>query len=833
MSCGMTPLRQPGIFAVSALLLACHSESSNSSSRSVGTAGSSSGTTGTVTKKVPVIRSFSAAPASISQGESSTLSWQVEGATEPVVIDGLGSVPGDSVVVTPTATTTYKLIARNSDGESSAITAVTVKESCVPSTYEFPPGPSFAIRGTQSTGHLTRTIEWKPGAPEKTITTPRTVKCATLSPSTAADADDGKAISDAIKGCADDQVVYLNPGKYQIKTSIVFGKSRVTLRGSGGPGVPAERQTQLIGGKDLLGAVVTIGSGIYQELKKADASSANLTAVSLQGTSQAAVADTSGLKPGDLVILDQETDPDNDAMFSPFANLDMNNSTAVNDATTKAMALWPLDVNADGTIKPAYPYAMFDSDMPPNIANRSYNRRMNRPIAQMVEISTVDDASKSVTFSSPLHMAFVPALKAQIANLTGTVVDACGVEDLYITLVPSPNNNNRKGSIAYVGAKHSWAKNIESHLAGITMSAVWQCTLRDSYIHETYNVTPGGAGYGLTVDFGSADNLIENNIVWNYNKMMVAPGSGGGNVYSYNYMDDAWISYHPNFVESGIEASHGSTPHFALFEGNLTFSFGTDPTHGNNIFMTWLRNVATLHRSAWPPLNAYRVQNSTQSDCVPPPGYSDKCEAYSDWANRVGAIIVFGDYYYSYVGNVIGSLDTPMAPQMKGKFVYDSPVNEEVAIWEVGYGLIRDGKEVVDQNVVATLYRDANYDIANNDVVPPEAAGKAIPKSLYLCGKPAFFGHLEWPWVDGSSKAQPYRTREYTYYPLSTGLGTFVTPDLDPASTPTTQYKGFQLPAFIRFLQLRGIEAPPSACSTASPAAVSSECSLLITGNAP
>ena len=61
---------------------------------------------------------------------------------------------------------------------------------------------------------------------------------------------------------------------------------------------------------------------------------------------------------------------------------------------------------------------------------------------------------------------------------------------------------------------------------------------------------------------------------------------------SYNYMDDGYIAYQPNFVESGMNAAHMTMSHFEMFEGNLTFALSSDATWGGTTFITWLRNVA-------------------------------------------------------------------------------------------------------------------------------------------------------------------------------------------------------------------------------------------------
>ena len=74
----------------------------------------------------PTISSFTSNPSSITTGQSTTLSWNVSGATS-LSISSIGSVTGlSSKVVTPSATTTYTLTATNATGSSSAVTTVTV-----------------------------------------------------------------------------------------------------------------------------------------------------------------------------------------------------------------------------------------------------------------------------------------------------------------------------------------------------------------------------------------------------------------------------------------------------------------------------------------------------------------------------------------------------------------------------------------------------------------------------------------------------------------------------------------------------------------------------------
>lgn len=79
----------------------------------------------------PSISSFVATPASISPGQSSTLTWTVVGATALSLDQGVGTVTGASAVVHPTATTTYTLTATNASGSVTASATLWVTTSAV------------------------------------------------------------------------------------------------------------------------------------------------------------------------------------------------------------------------------------------------------------------------------------------------------------------------------------------------------------------------------------------------------------------------------------------------------------------------------------------------------------------------------------------------------------------------------------------------------------------------------------------------------------------------------------------------------------------------------
>src|SRR5262249_26754382 len=278
------------------------------------------------------------------------------------------------------------------------------------------------------------------------------------------------------------------------------------------------------------------------------------------------------------------------------------------------------------------------------------------------------------------------------------------------------------GNIHFFNTAYSWARNIESEYqagTGVSFDGTFRSVLRDSYIHDSRPpINPGGYCYGIGINKYAADNLIENNISWNHNKVMVMRASGGGNVIAYNYMDDGRISYAEGWMETGLNASHMTTPHYELLEGNQAFNIDADNTWGNAIFITYFRNHATGKRRSHP-----------------------------DTGNRRAIGLMYGHHWHSFVGNVLGY--EGMSPAPARSFVYESTFpwrDDPVGMWRLGYNPESWGTPP-DPQVLSTVVREGNYDYVTYQVTWTDGP-QALPPSLYLTSRPDFFGDYPWPWVD-------------------------------------------------------------------------------------
>jgi len=517
----------------------------------------------------------------------------------------------------------------------------------------------------------TRLTEWNPGIPGGIPA--RTTICATVDASKSGNGtqDATAGIQTALDACPIGQVVQLSAGDFKIAKSLRVNKG-VVLRGQG----PEKTRLKMpVGTNDNL---ITLGTLWFKLVQ-----STNLAADAAKGSRVAVLAKNPGLTRGELVTIDQLTNPE--------------------------ITEW-------------------GAKSPPGDPSRTWFTRPDRPIGQVMEVESVK--GNKITFTTPFHADFQTKFDAQLSRFAnfenGPVVPAvkyAGIEDLYVY-----GGSGGQGNILVTGAAYSWIRNVESDYQNgpsIALHASFRCVLRDSYVHSTQSPAPGGGGYGISLSLYAADNLVENNISWNMNKVMLMRATGGGNVIGYNYMEDSWMHTSPGWVEVGLNASHMTTPHSELFEGNESFNFDGDNTWGNSVYITVFRNHLTAKRRSIPPIQVKDAQN----------------------ARAIG--LMEGHKWYSFVGNVLGTANQDPSP-IKG-YTYEGafPWNDtKVAMWRLGYNP-ENWTAPPDKRVTETVIREGNFDYVTNQV-HWQSGPQEIPPSLYLKEKPAFFGNNPWPWVDAT-----------------------------------------------------------------------------------
>jgi hypothetical protein len=490
-------------------------------------------------------------------------------------------------------------------------------------------------------------------------------------------------IQAAVDACPVGQVVQLSAGTFVVDGAypITINKG-IVLRGAG----PAA--TRLVKTGALANPLILVG-----ERWLVEAGSVNLTANAAKEATSIQVASAAAFRVGQLVLVDETTDA-------------------------------------------SYVYWGTDPAVAPGGVGRGWFTRYDRPVGQMLEIAAI--SGNTVSFTTALHIAFDTAHTAQLTHYSIPYgAREAGVEDLYV-------RGGRDDNITVRFAMYSWVKNVESDWSigdSVSLDSCFRCVIRDSYVHDTPNPTPGGAGYMLSFAMYTADSLVENNIFINGNKVMVMRASGGGNVIAYNYFDNGYIDYNRGWMETGLNASHLTCPHFELFEGNEAFNIDGDDTWGGAVYNTFFRNHAIGKR-----------------------------RSFDDLGNRHAIGLMYGHYYYSFVGNVLGTADENPAPY--SDFAYEDSwpwKDDPIGLWRIGY-TPKDWSAAPDARVVSTTHRHGNFDYATNSIQWADGYDPQLPDSLYLPSKPAFFGDNPWPWVDpvgvAKLKALPARARYDAGRPL-------------------------------------------------------------------
>jgi len=412
------------------------------------------------------------------------------------------------------------------------------------------------------------------------------------------------------------------------------------------------------------------------------------------------VADAAGFAPGQLVLLDED------------------------DYHTASWLPLPLRLGSPGTASFIWgtDRVVFQKHNPPEPTDDgfpeslTYFSRAGRPLNEIKEIVSV--SGTTITFSTPVHTDYLRSRRAELTRFVRPHVRDAGVEDLAVL-------GGADGNIRFEAAAYSWVKNVETWLwlgNGISANDSFRVEIRDSYVHDTAWPQPGGGGYGLSLAFGSSEVLIENNAVLNVNKVMVVRSCGAGSVVGYNYMDNGFILYTTDWVEVGLNASHQVGSHHVLFEGNESWNYDSDNTHGNAFAITVFRNYLRGVRQSFPGMGNART-----------------------------AGLMFGSWYHSFIGNVLGE------PGKMNEWSYEDPADGTywdgssvwapgAFVWKLGYDPIH-WDQLADPKVRQTAFRNGNFDYKTNQIQWGRRSRK-LQASLYLQSKPAFFGHNPWPWVD-------------------------------------------------------------------------------------
>ena len=553
-------------------------------------------------------------------------------------------------------------------------------------------GLSTSALAQQTIVAPSRSVDWRsPGVPGGIPN--RTTICATLSAGATA-----AQINNAIASCPGGQVVFLQPGTYNLSSGIVFNnKNNVTLRGAG------PDQTFLVftagNGCGGLGGDLCFING-DANWSGAPGNTANWTAGYSPGTTSITLSSNTNLQVGTLLILDQLDDSaDTGAVWSC--------------QTASACS-------QQGGIGQGRP---------------------GRGQTQVVRVTAMSSGACpcTVTISPGLYMPNWRSSQSPGAWWSNSLpISGSGAENLSM----DHSASSADGGTFIFNGYGIWLKNVRSlnvHQKHVWMYQSVHTTVRDSYFYGTQDAASDSYG---TDTFTGGDQLIENNIFQHVASPMLNEG-GLGTVHAYNFaIDDYYTKNGSVGWQQASSYQHALGNAFILWEGNAGIALTSDDIHGTSHFITAFRN----YWSGRDPDGGSTSGKSQSTNAI-------QVEAYNRFYNFVGNVLGTGGYFTHYEAAPVSATDPGSASYANASIYNFGFSGNEGTYWTETTPMPND------LLVRSTSYRWGNYDTVRAAVqwssaeVPyglsnyaqPLPPDHTLPVSLYLSTKPSWFGLNAWP----------------------------------------------------------------------------------------
>lgn len=531
------------------------------------------------------------------------------------------------------------------------------------------------------------------------------------------------------------QVVKLNAGTFRIPGNLPLQiPSYVILRGtlSG-----TTRQT-------IIDQQFAPSQGEYREMINLTGgftswtTPVNCVGVQQKGSSTIAVADASGFSVGDIIAIDQTSDgsmwgtPGSGTWPGGPINPTFGDFVRPTDAPTGRFVAWVTSLFYHRQPYPSMGTSGIEGSYPNSATWRHITQRCEI-LSIKDNILTIHDPNASNgRVGNPLHTTFFVKNNPQVYRVCGAGNDVAryaGLEDIKL----QARGLNGQRIVQFQRSYCCWAKNVETDGATNEWSGrhmqlyphTVRCQIEGCYVHESDNYSQGANAYGINI--AGSNNLVANNVAWQLNKPIVLEGSCGGNVIAYNYADDAVIISVNNSQQESAISTHGSFCFFDLFEGNYTPNVTVDSTHGNNDKEMIFRNYCTG-----------RNQNGFAS------GY-ERAISVDGWNWDVTSIgnVLWDPVNAAQINAVFSGRNDPLFNGPEWVYLIGSNAWNVETQDKPGAQQLDDGMAL--ENFIAHMDYNPRDDAVLMD---PSNPVTELPPSLYLTEKPAFFGALEWPWVD-------------------------------------------------------------------------------------
>jgi hypothetical protein len=579
-----------------------------------------------------------------------------------------------------------------------------------------------------------RRITWEGNAGVESGIPERATVAATLSAETFGNGtgDASPAIQSALDACPADQVVMLSEGTYRLGATVRTG-SRTTLRGAG------PDKTVLLA--DDIPVAVMIG------MEYASPEAIDIVSGFTKGSARLVLADAGALSAGIYVRIDELNDP-----LLPVTNTGVGTCTwCSRDNGTRARAQVSRITAVSGdtvTISPALYFDFSGSNSPQVQAMGA-----NTATGMYAEYSGIEDLTirnnwrpdrvqgtdgreygtmKDHTAADDTRPVTGPGWAAQWV-MTGE--DGAAVPQWEAGKSYRGDYSTARTPLRAVLTANCWARNLRIENCGARCIELYynnfRFEIRGCFITKCINRWDSNNCYGTLIGQYTSGVLIEDNIY-----AFVADGpmlgwGASGNVMGYNYMHDAHRTNVQRTWFTGIGASHhGAHTAFNLWEGNECESVYFDQYWGSHSHNTLFRNRV---------LGKYMV-DGIADDASINAVQTVATERHVRFQNYLGNVLGTEGYHDTYERN---SADCPNG--FGDKLIY-----------RTGYASSGNCNGAdSDPEVFATMLRHMNYDYVTNAVrhcgdegEPPcqgSDGSSELPASLYLPGKPSWWGTQPWP----------------------------------------------------------------------------------------
>jgi len=341
--------------------------------------------------------------------------------------------------------------------------------------------------------------------------------------------------------------------------------------------------------------------------------------------------------------------------------------------------------------------------------------RSGRAQQQYTQVTAI--SGNQVTISPGVYMVnWRPSQQPQLW-WWGATATMNGVEAMTLDHSASPATTG----IGFQNAYNCWVKNVKSLNANrnhVWLNQAARIEVRDSYFFGTRNAA--SQSYGVEL-FGTGDDLIVNNI-FQHVTAPIMTGNSSGVVVAYNFMTDMYYTV-SNWMMAGLQGSHDAGTGMNLVEGNVGNAFLMDNYHGTG-------NLITVFRNRLMGTEGSKGSNTTPINLF----------GYNRFVNIVGNVLGTSGYHQTYEYSQASSAGST-----------------DRSIYVLGYSGVGNSSTAglpYDSLVLSTLVRWGNFDFATSQsqwksselpsgLTAPTS--QALPPSLFLASRPAWWGTTPWP----------------------------------------------------------------------------------------